>query len=127
MKWIVVAMMSAVLMAGPALAGDLTVEDFNVMTTEDLLDLCTVSPDNPLYAKAIHFCHGYLVGAYHYYAASTSGPNAQQLVCLPENRPSRNEAIEMFVEWAKERPQYAKDLPVETQFRFLTEKWPCDR
>lgn len=126
MKLIVAAMMLALFMAGPSLAGDLTVEDFDVSTTQNLIDLCTAPPENPLYAKAIHFCHGYLVGAYHYYAASTSGPNAQPLVCLPEKRPSRNEIIAMFVEWAKDHPQYWNELPVESEFRFLTEKWPCD-
>jgi hypothetical protein len=31
------------------------------------------------------------------------------------------------VEWTKARPEYWKELPVETEFRFLTEMWPCDK
>jgi len=125
MKWIVAVWVMAGLMTQPVLAGDLSIEDFEVKTTKDLMDLCTAPPDDPLYDKAIHFCHGYLVGAYHYYAASTAGPNAVPILCPPEKRPSRDEIIQKFVEWTKARPQYWNELPVETEFRFLTEMWPC--
>lgn len=125
MKWIAGALILTGLMINPVLAGDLSVEDFEVKTTKDLIDLCTAPLDDPLYPKAIHFCHGYMVGAYHYYEASTAGPNAAPIVCPPEKRPSRDETVQKFVEWAKARPQYWNEMPVETEFRFLTEIWPC--
>lgn len=125
MKWIAVLAMLVMATAGPALSAGLNVENFEVKTTKNLLDLCTTVPEDPLYAQAIHFCHGYLVGAYHYYHASVSGPNAVPIVCMPEKRPTRNETIQMFIEWAKAHPQYWNEMPVETEFRFLTEKWPC--
>jgi len=31
----------------------------------------------------------------------------------------------MFIEWLKTHPQYMGDEAVDTQFRFLMEKWPC--
>jgi hypothetical protein len=125
MKWIAGALILAVLMINPALAGDLTVEDFDVKNTKALVDLCTAPIDDPLYPKAIHFCHGYLVGAYHYYAAVTKGPNASPFVCPPENRPSRNAIVQQFAAWAADHPEYWDELPVETEFRFLSEIWPC--
>ena len=100
-------------------------EDFKVTTTQELIDLCSTAPGDPLYAEAIHFCHGYLIGAIHYYAASTTGPGSKSLVCFPEPRVSRTEGVKMFVDWAKAHPQYMNELPVETEFRFLIEKWPC--
>ena len=107
-------------------AGAITAEEFQVRTTQDLLDLCTVSASDPLAQQAIHFCQGYLVGAYHFYLAWTEGPNAtERLVCFPASGVTRNEAVAMFVEWVKVHPQYLKELPVETEFRFMTEKWPC--
>src|SRR5512143_3027703 len=110
----------------PAVARAVTEEDFQVKTTENLLNLCTVSASDPRAQEAIHFCHGYLVGAYHYHLAESDGPDAaKRLVCLPTSGVTRNEVIAMFVEWAKARPQYMKEAPVETEFRFLTEKWPC--
>jgi hypothetical protein len=57
------------LFPGIACAGGVTEKDFEVQTTQNLVNLCTASPDDPLYHQAINFCHGYLVGAYHYYQA----------------------------------------------------------
>lgn len=115
------------LFPGIADAGGATEKDFQVQTTEDLIDLCTTPPDHPLYHQAVNFCHGYLVGAFHYYLAEASGPKGIKLVCLPDPPPSRNEAIAMFIEWAKAHSEYMGERPVETEFRFLMEKWPCSR
>ena len=105
-----------------------TEEDFRVRTTQDLIDLCTVSASDPRAEEAIHFCHGYLVGAFHFYLAWTEGPGAtQRLVCFPQSGVTRSEAVAMFVDWVKARPQYMKEFPVETEFRFLIEKWPCKK
>ena len=109
----------------PDFAGAVSEKDFEAKTTEEMIKLCTVSPDDPLYRHAINFCHGYLVGAFHYYEATSMGPAGVKLVCLPDPRPSRNTSIDMFIEWANSHRQYWKEPPVETEFRFLMEKWPC--
>ena len=109
----------------PGIAGAASEKDFEVQTTEDIINLCTAAPDDPLYDQAINFCHGFLVGAYRYYEAAGSGPAGLKLVCMPDPPPSRNNAFAMFVEWAKAHPQYLKEKAVETEFRFLMEKWPC--
>jgi Rap1a immunity proteins len=109
----------------PALAGAVSEDDFRVRTTQNLINLCTAAPNDPLYPQAINFCYGYLVGAFHYYESSVSGPKAARLVCLPDPAPSRNDAVRMFIDWAKAQPQYKEEKPVETEFRFLIEKWPC--
>jgi len=114
-----------VLLTLPAVANAVSEKDFEVRTTQDLMNLCTAAPDDPLYPHAVNFCHGYLVGAFQYHEASASGPKGIRLVCLPEPPPSRNDAIKMFIEWSKAHPQYLKEKPVETEFRFLMEKWPC--
>jgi len=109
----------------PGFADAASEKDFEVQTTENLINLCTAAPDDPLYQQAINFCHGYLVGAFHYHEAAGSGPAGLELVCLPEPHPSRNDAFAMFVEWVKTHPQHLKERAVETEFRFLMEKWPC--
>ena len=109
----------------PSVAGAVTQEDFQVKTTRNLINLCTANPTDPHYTAAIHFCQGYLVGAFAYYQAANEGPEGQPLVCFPEPPPSRNKAIEMFVDWAKAHPEYMNEKPVETEFRFLMEQWPC--
>ena len=111
----------------PGWAGAVSEKDFEAQTTEQLLNLCTATPSDSLYQQAVNFCHGYLVGAYKYYEAAHSGPNAPKLVCLPNPPPSRSNSIAMFIEWVKAHPQYWKESPVETEFRFLIETWPCSR
>ena len=121
-KTIILLLVAAILFPGSA--GAVSEKDFEVQTTENIINLCTASPDDPLYHQAINFCHGYLVGAYRYYEAAGSGPAGLKLVCLPDPPPSRNDAFAMFVEWVKAHPQYLKEKAVETEFRFLMEKWP---
>ena len=48
--------------------------DFEVKTTRSLLNLCTVSAEDARHKEALHFCHGNLVGAFHYYLATISIP-----------------------------------------------------
>lgn len=115
----------AVILMTPGLARAVEQVDFEVDTTRNLMNLCTVPVTDPLYKEAINFCHGYLVGAYDYYKASTIGPGGKRLVCLTDPAPSRTEAINMFVEWVKTHPQYLGEEAVDTEFRFLMEKWPC--
>ena len=111
----------------PALVGAVTDTDFEAKTTQNLLNLCTVSPNDPRYREALHFCHGYLLGAYHYHVASTAGEGGKPLVCFPTPPPSRNEAFSMFIAWVQAHPQYMNEWPVETEFRFLIEQWPCQK
>jgi len=115
----------AALLILPALAGAVTEKDFEAKTTQNLMNLCTATTDDPLYHQAVNFCHGYLVGAYSYYAAAAAGPEGIKLVCFPENPPTRNQSITMFIEWGKAHPQYMQEKPVDTEFRFLMETWPC--
>ena len=109
----------------PGLAAALTEKDFDAHTAKQFISLCTVSPDDPLYHQAINFCHGYFEGAYQYYEAMTSGPKGIKFVCVPDPLPSRNKAIGMFIEWSKSNPQHMEEQPVEAQFRFMMETWPC--
>ena len=125
MKTRAIVIFLSTFLALPALAGAVSEEDFKVETTQNLINLCTVCKDDPLYNHAINFCHGFLVGAFRYYLADSSGPKGIKLLCPPDPPPSRNETIQMFVDWAKAHPQYMKERAVETEFRFLMEIWPC--
>jgi hypothetical protein len=109
----------------PVIAHAVSEKDFEVQATENIVNLCTASPDDPLYHQAINFCHGYLVGAYHYYEAVSSGPKGIRFVCPPDPMPSRNDTIDAFIQWVKAHPQHWGETAVETEFRFLMEKWPC--
>ena len=124
-KLTIIFLTALLILPGPASA--VSENDFKADTTEQIVNLCTADPGEPLYQQAVNFCHGYLVGAYKYYEAAHSGPNAPKFVCLPNPPPSRSNSIAMFIEWTKAQPQYWKESPVETEFRFLMDKWPCNR
>ncbi|MGZ8187885.1 MAG: Rap1a/Tai family immunity protein [Methylosarcina sp.] len=127
LKHLTPLLLCASFITGTAKAANVTEEDFVAQKTRNLINLCTASPQEPHYREAIHFCHGYLVGAFHYYQAQTADKAEFKLFCSPEPKPSRNEAIAQFVSWAQQHPEYMNEMPVETEFRFLAEKFPCDK
>lgn len=119
------AFLLAVLLIPGLTIAEVTKQDFEVKTTHDLVDLCTASPADRYYREAIHFCHGFLVGAYRYHFAENNGPGGMPLVCFPESGVTRDEAIKYVIAWMQEHPQYMGEPPVETEFRALIQKWPC--
>lgn len=98
---------------------------FQVRTTGDLIRLCEASPTDPTGIAALHFCHGFAVGAYQYHQIATAAEGKRRLICAPNPPPSRNEAIAAFVAWAKQNPAQMNTSPVEGMFRFLAQRYPC--
>ena len=104
-----------------------TEDDFVVVDTDDLVSLCSATPDSPNGVEAINFCHGYAVGAFQYYQLLEPLSPDHQFICLLEPKPSRNEVIAGFVAWARAHPHYAGAAAVETLFRYLGETFPCKK
>lgn len=102
-------------------------DNFHVRTTEDLVILCSAEPTDPNYVAAIHFCHGFGTGAYQYYESIVSASPSERFVCPPDPPPTRSEAIAGFVAWAHANPQYVKDRPVDSIFRYLSTTYPCPK
>jgi hypothetical protein len=67
MKPRMISLLFVIVLLLPAVAGAVSEKDSEAQTNQDIINLCTVSQDDPLYNQAINFCHGYLVGAYHCY------------------------------------------------------------
>jgi len=109
----------------PLISEAVTRDNFLLRNTQDLIELCSVRDNDPMHSAAISFCHGYGLGAFHYYQAIHSSPQGKPFVCLPDPIPSRTEGVKMFIAWAKENPQYMNEPAVESLFRFLAAKWPC--
>ena len=122
-KWMILVL--AALLCAPGWAGAVSEDDFELDTTADLVELCTVPSSDPLHREAVSFCVGFLVGAYHYHVAQNAGPTGNPMVCPPDPPQKRSEVGEMFLDWVKKHPQYMGDEPVETWFRFLIETYPC--
>ena len=96
-----------------------------VTKAEDLIDVCSVGPDDPNYTAAANFCQGFTVGAWQYYQALMEKPGHKPFVCLPEPSPSRNQLVGEFVTWGKAHPEYASSHATDAMFKFLSEKMPC--
>lgn len=115
----------AALVARPAVASQFTTEDFVVTKAEDLIDVCSVGPDDPHYTAAANFCQGYTVGAWQYYQALMEKPGHKPFVCVPEPAPSRNQLVAEFVTWGKAHPEYGSSHATDAMFKFLADKMPC--
>lgn len=99
--------------------------NFQVKTTGDLVRLCEATPNDTVGVAALHFCHGFAVGAYQYHQVVTAAEHKRPLVCAPNPPPSRNESVAGFIAWAKQNPGQMNTPPVEGMFRFLSQRYPC--
>ena len=57
--------------------------DFNMNTTRDLYDLCSVKDDNPNYLPAHWACRGFLEGAVQYHDGVSDQEHLKRLICYP--------------------------------------------
>jgi hypothetical protein len=98
-------------------------ERYQIRYAADLVDVCDTNPRAADAEAAAAFCHGYLVGAFHFYDAAI--PPEARFACAPDPTPSRSEVMNGFVTWAKAHPQHMQERAVETLFRFLATAYPC--
>ena len=115
---------AALMTSGIGFAAD-TSSTFELRDASDLVRACSVPPKHVLFKNAIGFCHGVLTGAYRYYQATVTDEN--RFVCTPNPPPTRSKVMNDFVIWAKSHPQYMKEPPVDTLFRYLEETFPCGK
>lgn len=114
-------MAALTLASGAAVAADSST--FQLRDAQDLATACSVPADHVLHANATGFCHGVLVGAYTFYSSTVTAEN--RFICPPSPVPTRARVMNDFVAWAKSRPQFMKDPPLDTLFRYLAETYPC--
>lgn len=98
---------------------------FQVRTTGDLIRLCEATPSNSTGIAALHFCHGFAVGAYQYHQIVSAAENKSPLFCPPNPPPSRDDVMAGFIAWAQRNPGQMETPPVEGMFRYLAQRYPC--
>ena len=126
---------AAVLIAGWLVSGQLraetkssdgyTLEDFRLHTAANLVDVCTLGQGHPDHETARAFCYGFFEGATHYHDTISISPTYNRISCSPPGT-TRTEAVEVFVTYVRTNPQYASEAPIDTIFRALVAKWPCN-
>jgi Rap1a immunity proteins len=102
-----------------------TEANFGVRTTGDLVELCTATPNNPIGTAAVNFCEGFAEGAVSVETQNMAAFRGPKLFCMPNPPPSRNEALNEFVNWARASPDRMAATSTDGLFRFLSERYPC--
>jgi hypothetical protein len=125
-KFLVISAGICALASVPASA-TVTHDNFLAKTTGDLVALCDATGSDPLYQAAMHFCEGFMVGAYQVYSIERAATERRPLFCPPTPAPTRDEATRMFVAWAHAHPQHMNETGIDSLFRFAAETWPCTR
>jgi hypothetical protein len=112
------------LQAGAQDAGTADVDDFDVETAQDLLDLCSADTGNALYAEALQFCAGFFEGMKHYHDRISAGPDVKPIVC-PPGEVTVEDAVDMYVVYARANPQFLGEDPADNLMRAAMATWPC--
>jgi hypothetical protein len=118
-------LVSGQLRADTMLSDGYTLEDFTLRTAADLVDICTLEQSHADHLVASAFCYGFFEGGTHYHATISTSPTYKKIVCGPPET-TRTEAVEVFVTYVRSNPQYASEAPIDTIFRSLVDKWPCE-
>jgi hypothetical protein len=128
MGWLatVTAAMLFIVPPGDAAAHeDFTLDDFELQSTEDLLDICTLEEAHESYWEAVSFCFGFFQGGVHYHRALANGPNFDPISC-PTDEVTLRQLVSVFVTYARANPIYSDEPPMDTVFRAVTDQWPCE-
>jgi hypothetical protein len=122
-KLIVILTASLVLVATFSQAADTS--DFNASTTRDLVNLCSVSDGDELYAAAMGYCLGFVDAAHDYHQSITSGELLEPIAC-PGHDVTRQELVDVFLAWAGANGGLLDgESPIHGLMRAASAKWPC--
>ena len=61
-----------------------TEDTFQLRTTGDLVELCSVAPSDPMGTAALNFCHGFALGVYRVLETENAARRMGKLFCLAE-------------------------------------------
>jgi|SRR5271155_4798773 len=120
--WITVAMLG---LLAPSATRAATEANFYAQTTGDLVELCSATPDDGLGTAAVNFCEGYIQGAVTVEMLNMAAFRGSKLFCLPNPPPSRSQAMNDFVSWARAAPDRMTQSATDGLFRFISQRYPC--
>jgi Rap1a immunity proteins len=113
--------------AGQEAMSEADLDDFQLDTAQQLADLCSAEQGDPLHAEGRMFCYGVLEGIAQYHDAMARGPEGERIVC-PQTIPTREQYVQMFLDWVKANPDMASDTPpADSVIAAALEEWgPCE-
>jgi hypothetical protein len=105
---------------------NVTEENFRLDTTRDLVALCGVDAEDPNAVAAIHMCHGYVTGLVHFHIVMGRALEGRVYCMKDEARPTRDQAVAMFVEWSKAHPENDSNEAVDGVLLWAADTYPCN-
>jgi len=104
---------------------NVTVENFSLDTMGDLMALCGVDAADPNAVAAIHMCHGYFIGLVHFHIVMGRALEGNIYCMKDDERPTRDQAIAMLVEWSRAHPENNDLEAVDGVLKWAAETYPC--
>ena len=101
-------------------------DDFKLRSGQDLVDICTLSPDHADYHVARAFCLGFMEGAGQLHGVLASGPGFDPYFCVPQGT-TLDQAVSVYAAFAAKNPQYLSERAVDSLFRAAADTWPCGK
>jgi Rap1a immunity proteins len=111
--------------AASAQTNGYTLDDYQLRTSGDLLDICSLDSSHAGYYEARGFCLGYFAGGIDLHDALAAGRDFPQLAC-PTGQVTRDDVVAVFVNYARAHPEHLNERPMDTVFRAVSDEWPCD-
>jgi hypothetical protein len=112
----------ALLGAGAASAQ--SIEDFELGTAAELLDVCAPADGSPSANLALAFCYGYMVGGADLYAGLVRAGALEPWVCA-EPTPPLTEIRSAFVAWARHHTSSLGGDPADVFWQAMSATYPC--
>jgi hypothetical protein len=100
------------------------VSNFDLVTTSDLVALCSARSDDPLYAEALQFCYGYMAGVSQFHRALLRADDIKPLAC-PQHEVTREALARVFLDWVQAHPGAMDKWPADSVKHAAAASWPC--
>jgi hypothetical protein len=128
MRRIFFALVAAVALSsgGAQAESGYSLEDFELRTGQDLLDMCTLDANHRDYPVAHAYCVGFIEGAGQLHDALAAGPEFDRLVCAPKNV-TLDDVVTVYSSYAAANPQYMRESAIDSLVRAAAAKWPCGK
>ncbi len=125
------AALGAALLAGSLTQATGAVEEanFNLGSTMDLYQICSVGSNESDFVPATYTCRGFIEGSVQYHDAVTDKKGLKRLICYGKGA-TLEEGRNAFLDWVrsnKDNDELMEETPVVGLVRALAEKYPCSQ
>jgi hypothetical protein len=119
-----IASLGMLALLGTGAATAQSIEDFELNTAADLLDVCAPAEGSPDRDVALAFCYGYMVGGADLYARLVQARAIEPWVCV-EPTPQLTEIRRAFVDWAQQHRSSLSGHPADAFWEAVSVTYPC--